>query len=199
MAKQDFRSKSFSAFKLRAGMNYMHFLGLPVTSGAQGENTLPADFHQKVTITLPEMKDMDNSQAIAAEPSPVVHMKHAMDDITPQLNQTTNRIESQTVRKGDDSADEEEDDQLIDAVESNLPVVTADGYSRELGGSVEILGPNGGTLNIDPDTGELLEESATAITVEETVSNQKLQANEKEEAKSSGPHSNDGSVVGATS
>ena len=197
--KQDFRSKSFSAFKLRAGMNYMHFLGLPITSGAQGENTLPADFHQKVTITLPKMKDMDNSQAIAAEPSPVVHMKHAMDDITPQLNQTTNRIESQTVRKGDDSADEEEDDQLIDAVESNLPVVTADGYSRELGGSVEILGPNGGTLNIDPDTGELLEESATAITVEETVSKQKLQANEKEEAKSSGPHSNDGSVVGATS
>ena len=97
-------------------------------------------------------------------------MKHAVDDLATQLNQNTNRIESQTVRKGDDSADEEEekDDQLIDAVESNLPVVTADGYSRELGGSVEILGPNGGTLDIDPDTGELLEESATAITVEDT-------------------------------
>ena len=209
--KQDFRSKSFTAFKLVQGMNYMHFLGLTVTPGAQGINTIPMEFDQQVTIKLPEMKKMDDGEAIAAKPGPVAHMKHAEDDDNLKSGSEVN-IESTTIRVDDDDVTTEEvenkGDQLDDTGISSLPVVTVDGSSSELGGSVRVLGPNGNLLNLDPDTGELLEECVQTVTVEDLVSNIQKQNerrnsdNQEEKKKATVPNkpiSSDGSVIGVSS
>ena len=166
----------------------MHFLGLPITPGAQGENTIPVEFNQQVTITLPEMINEGENQKIAAEANPIVHMKHTAAEGTQMSKPDNSKVEAETVRNGDssDEGEEEEnkDDQLDNAGDSILPTVRVDGSSRELGGSVRILGPNGNPLNLDPDTGELLtEESATAVTVEDLVSD--IQSENKRKLRNS--------------
>lgn len=49
----EFRSKSFSAFKLKQGVNYAQFLGLPELKTSQKGAAIPADFNEKLVIQLP--------------------------------------------------------------------------------------------------------------------------------------------------
>ena len=48
------RSKSYTAFKLRKGMNFAQMLGCPMPKQSQKSKPLPGDFNEKVTIKLPE-------------------------------------------------------------------------------------------------------------------------------------------------
>jgi hypothetical protein len=54
-SKSEFRSKSFTAYKLQHGMNYMHFLNLPVQMGSQGKDAMAVTMEDHVSIMLPEM------------------------------------------------------------------------------------------------------------------------------------------------
>ena len=115
------------------------------------------------------------NQKIAAEASPIVHMKHTTAEGTPTSKPDNSKVEVETVKNGDSCDDDEEEEnkdvQLDNAGDSSMPTVRIVGSSRELGGSVRVLGPNGNPLNLDPGTGELLtEESATAVTMEDLVS-----------------------------
>jgi len=59
----EFRSKSFAAFKLKDGLNYLQFLGLPEVPTARGRVTVPSDFTEKVVIQLPQHNDKRQKKA----------------------------------------------------------------------------------------------------------------------------------------
>ena len=49
----EFRSKSFAAFRLKDGLNYLQFLGLPEVPTARGRVSVPTHFKEKVVVQLP--------------------------------------------------------------------------------------------------------------------------------------------------
>ena len=54
-SKSTFRSKSFAAFRLREGINFAQFLGLPELESTQSSAAIPADFNEVITVQLPHM------------------------------------------------------------------------------------------------------------------------------------------------
>ena len=52
-ALSTFRSKSFAAFRLKDGLNYLQFLHLPEVETARGRVNIPADFKENVKVHLP--------------------------------------------------------------------------------------------------------------------------------------------------
>ena len=149
--KREFRSKSFTSFKLRSGMNFMHFLGLPVTDGSQGTDAVPEAMNQNVTIMLPDMKEMSNIEAMNLKPDVVHSMKHTVDD---------NAAEPAIIHN-DESLNEADDTvvgegQPLDDSSVGAPEVSQHNSSSELGGSVRIVDPEGQDYDLDIDTGELL-------------------------------------------
>ena len=54
--KVTFRSKSFAAFRLREGLNFATFLGLPELASSRASTAIPQDFKQQVTVHLTEVQ-----------------------------------------------------------------------------------------------------------------------------------------------
>ena len=50
--QSEFRSKSFAAFRLKDGLNYLQFLGLPEVETSRRSLAIPADFKEKVVVQL---------------------------------------------------------------------------------------------------------------------------------------------------
>jgi site-specific DNA-cytosine methylase len=65
-----FRSKSFSAFRLKDGLNYLQFLGLPEVKTARGRLTIPSDFKETVVIQLP----VHNTELVKKTDSPITEV-----------------------------------------------------------------------------------------------------------------------------
>ena len=53
------RSKSYTAFKLRAGMNFAQMLGCKMPKATEKSRPLAGDFSEKVVIQLPEMRQTE--------------------------------------------------------------------------------------------------------------------------------------------
>ena len=68
-------SKSFTAFKLKQGMNYAQFLNLPSIPSTQRGTAIPSDFNETVTIQLPEMQHTQITQ-----PPPIQKVVVAAED-----------------------------------------------------------------------------------------------------------------------
>ena len=69
-SKSTFRSKSFAAFRLREGLNFAQFLGLPALKSTQCSAAIPSDFNQVVTVELPAMAEQAEAgvaDAVVAE------------------------------------------------------------------------------------------------------------------------------------
>ena len=79
-SKSEFRSKSFTAYKLKHGLNYMHFLNLPTQQGAQGTDAMGDSMDDQVTIQLPETKVDQQGQPQFRLDTSLKSMKHAVDD-----------------------------------------------------------------------------------------------------------------------
>ena len=73
--KRTFRSKSYVAYTLRAGLNYMHVLGLPIQQGTLGQNTLPANFNEQITIKLPQMTHGQDCERLQLQPTLITSVK----------------------------------------------------------------------------------------------------------------------------
>ena len=65
-----FRSKSFAAFKLQDGLNYMQYLNLPVVTTSRRSCDIPVDRFEKTVIMLPKMNEGKRSKV-----SPVTEVK----------------------------------------------------------------------------------------------------------------------------
>jgi len=50
----EFRSKSFAAFRLKDGLNYLQFLNLPEVKTSRGRVAVHTDFNEKIVVQLPE-------------------------------------------------------------------------------------------------------------------------------------------------
>jgi site-specific DNA-cytosine methylase len=76
------QTKSFTAYKLRSGLNYAQFLNLPAIKTTQKSTAIADDFNEKVVIQLPEMLE---SPADAQKESPVQRIKHTAESEPPKL------------------------------------------------------------------------------------------------------------------
>jgi hypothetical protein len=76
------QTKSFTAYKLRTGLNYAQFLGLPGIQTTQRSTAIPDDFKEKVVIQLPEALE---SPAGAQREPPVQRIKHTAGPEPPKL------------------------------------------------------------------------------------------------------------------
>ena len=56
------RSKSFTAYRLRNGMNYAQFLNLPPIESFDNECILPTDMNDAVTITLDPPRELEGER-----------------------------------------------------------------------------------------------------------------------------------------
>ena len=65
--KSNFRSKSFAAFRLREGLNFATFLGLPELVSSRASCAIPEDFNQQVTVTLSEVQTCAKDKVDAVE------------------------------------------------------------------------------------------------------------------------------------
>ena len=72
------QTKSFTAFKLRQGLNYAQFLNLPAIPTTQRSAAIAQDFDEVVTVKLPQMK-------------------HLVPDMGPPIQQVKSTIENFTV------------------------------------------------------------------------------------------------------
>ena len=72
--RSTFRSKSWAAFKLRDGLNYMQYLNLPVVTTSRRSCDISTDKMDHTVITLPKMNEVKREAV-----SPVVQMKVAGD------------------------------------------------------------------------------------------------------------------------
>ena len=87
------QTKSFTAYKLRAGLNYAQFLGLPEIKTTQRSTAIPDDFREKVVIQLPEML---GNPAEALREVPVQSVKHTSGTEPPKLAITHTQHQSGT-------------------------------------------------------------------------------------------------------
>ena len=76
------QTKSFTAYKLRPGLNYAQFLNLPAIKTTQKSTAIADDFNEKVVIQLPEMLE---STAEAQKEPPVQRIKHTAESEPPKL------------------------------------------------------------------------------------------------------------------
>ena len=65
------QSKSFTAYKLRKGLNYAQFLNLPDIPTTQLSTAIPDDFREKIVIELPEAQ-----QRVSQQDTPIQKIKH---------------------------------------------------------------------------------------------------------------------------
>ena len=79
------QTKSFTAYKLRSGLNYAQFLGLPKIKTTQKSTSIADDFTEKVVIQLPEMRE---GPATAQKITPVQKVKHTAAGEPPTLTIT---------------------------------------------------------------------------------------------------------------
>jgi site-specific DNA-cytosine methylase len=82
------RSKSYTAFKLRKGMNFAQLLGCNMPKATEKSRPIPGDFTEKVTIHLPEMRPRD-PKAMNPNGPPVQQVMHKSDTPTPTVEQST--------------------------------------------------------------------------------------------------------------
>ena len=76
------RSKSYTAFKLRAGMNFAQMLGCKMPRATEKSRPLAGDFTEKVVIQLPEMREIDKL-APNKDGNPVQSVIHKSNNQTP--------------------------------------------------------------------------------------------------------------------
>ena len=157
-------SKSFTAFKLK-DMNFAQFLNLPAMPTTRRMAAIPNDFHEKVVIRLPELRDIS-----APTPRPVCKVKSARLD----TNQDKAAESQRELLANEDPTYDTEQKQLVnEAAEYNsqphqhssslhdAPIITTQPQvGRDLRGSVELLDSDGCKLVTDPETGNLTRASA---------------------------------------
>ena len=153
-SKSEFRSKSFTAYKLQHGMNYMHFLNLPVQLGSQGKDAMAVTMEDHVSIMLPEMR-LDAREQPNRLNTFVKSMKHAIDDADKCSQQ------SEVATASHKGCGSEQVDQLGGGFVMPVPSVTVREPSQKLGGSVVIYDHEGNPIDLDPNTGELLDSVTT--------------------------------------
>ena len=123
------QSKSFTAYKLRQGLNYAQFLNLPSIPTTQLSTAIPDDFKETVVIQLPEMQEKQRKL-----PPPVTKIKHVSGGDEPSTEQHNNLREQRT----------------------DLPHITqTTQQSDQLGGSVQVKDSTGALQLIDSETGYL--------------------------------------------
>ena len=85
------RSKSYTAFKLRFGMNFAQLLGINLPAKTKRMRPLPEDFTEQITIQLPEVKPLGELYEHPHGP-PVQSIKHVSDLVDkPIVTQTSAR------------------------------------------------------------------------------------------------------------
>ena len=174
------RTKSFTAFKTRAGLNFMHVLGLPVKSGSCKGAELPAAEFGNIDIVLPDMDQTRVCKALELEAPAITRLKIASDDelssntlskidcdekcepagmslIAPTSKLSIDMLEGEPIDGGQPDKRTPID---RDGGEGSGVVVervrTKHGSTRGVGGSVRVLDPKGNPLDLDPDSGDLL-------------------------------------------
>lgn len=146
--KSTFRSKSFTAYKLRKGMNFMHFLKLPIEQGTQGRNTIHDDLQEAITITLPALDSVRAFDLIDATPPPIIGTQHKMADTGGAIHETCEHTN--------------DDGELTDAPMALAPHHEIHDPDHGVGGSVCIKDAKGNTLCLDPETGDMLASTQAA-------------------------------------
>lgn len=58
-----FRSKSFTAFKLKEGLNYAQLLGLPEIPSTRRSLDIVGDWHENLVVTLPPVEERESTRA----------------------------------------------------------------------------------------------------------------------------------------
>ena len=83
----EFRSKSYAAFRLQDGLNYLQFLGLPEVETARGRVAIPFEIEGGVVVKLPKHNQGLKNQA----KEPVLGVEVAGDMVTnpPIIHSTT--------------------------------------------------------------------------------------------------------------
>jgi hypothetical protein len=76
------QTKSFTAYKLRDGLNYAQFLRLPAIATTQRSTAIPEDFRERVIVQLPKAIE---SPAVAQRDPPVRMIKHTAEAEPPKL------------------------------------------------------------------------------------------------------------------
>ena len=86
-SQTEFRSKSFAAFRLQDGLNYLQFLGLPEVETARGRVAIPVETTGTLVIKLPKHKELK----VAAKPAVIgVEVKGSMQDNPPDIEYKPN-------------------------------------------------------------------------------------------------------------
>ena len=156
--KRTFRSKSYAAYKLRAGLNYMHMLGLPIQAGSLGKNTLPADLSENVTITLPAIRSGEDCEPLQLQPGPIRSAKIAADDNMTALPYGDAGLpEHESPHESGDAHEPPFDKPPA------IPIVDVSQGGQGLGGSLVIKDQYGNPMDLDLDTGELLSAPVTPV------------------------------------
>ena len=73
----DFRSKSFAAFRLKDGLNYLQFLNLPEVKTARGRLNIPTEFKEIVVVQLPA----HNKSPVKQSVKPIMEVILSADSI----------------------------------------------------------------------------------------------------------------------
>lgn len=76
------QTKSFTAYKLRDGLNYAQFWGLPAIETTQRSTTIPDDFREQIVVQLPEATGGPTG---AQKEAPVQMIKHTTETEPPKL------------------------------------------------------------------------------------------------------------------
>ena len=72
------QSKSFTAYKLRQGLNYAQFLNLPAIPTTQLSTAIPDDFKEQVVVELPE-----TIERVSQQEAPIQLIKHTGNTTLP--------------------------------------------------------------------------------------------------------------------
>ena len=87
------RSKSYTAFRLRGGMNFSQIMGIPLPKPTSKSAPMYSDFAEKVVIQLPEMRSKDTTvRNLDGDPiTRVIHRSNLDSDdkiLSPTVTQT---------------------------------------------------------------------------------------------------------------
>jgi hypothetical protein len=81
------RSKSYTAFKLRKGMNFAQMLGCKMPNATAKSRPLPGDLTERVIVHLPDIRQMD-PMAPNTNGDPVQKVIHKSNTPAPRVEQT---------------------------------------------------------------------------------------------------------------
>ena len=123
------RSKSYTAFKLRAGMNFAQMIGCKMPKATEKSKPIAGDFLEKVVIQLPDMRE-SNPLAQHKGGNPVQGVKHTQTSIS---------------GGGPPTSSQNVEESLIPRVVQTAP--------HQDGGSVMVTDCNGRVLSTDFETG----------------------------------------------